>query len=359
MAVLALAARHRSLRDSRWITVAMSLKGRALRALHHRISSLTTKGNSESQSDTQILTSIMFLCLYEIVDNCDYRWVIHLKASQNVLRKVRKNRQDWAGNNSLYTFVERFFMSQDVISRTACGEQSLFDLEYWQVLSRRNDVDEWSGCTADLSRLIFRITELSRRQKSCHLSHAEIQLQANCLMDELHFIDDCSDIGSASYDSLMHRSIRLQKAAAKIYHSCLLCDASPSTPIVSELVSFIIREVKDLVNDGCVADVIFPLFTAAVELDPLKDEDEYFFCTKNGCAVSGRRAVLDILETISGFALANTQRIDKVIRKVWKMRDLSLLGRRHEQDNITTGPSRQINDWNLHVSPYCVNISLA
>lgn len=358
LSVLALAARHRSLRNVGWDAVAMSLKGKALRALLNRTNSNSVSDASDIFLDPQVLVAMMFLCLYEIMDNCDHRWVVHLRASQKFLHHARRYKRKTIENNDLSMFVERFFLLQDVISRTACGEQSLFNLDYWQNLSPEssNNPCEWSSCTPAISRLIFRTTELSRQREKGSINLAEFHLQAAYLKSDIW--TENGRTGPEHNDLVRSRSVGIQKASMVLYYHCLIEDALPTTPIVVRLVSYIIQGVSSLVSAGCVADLVFPLFTAAVELDPLRDDEQYLSPTSGDIQVSGRKAVIDILDAIAGLAMANTLRIGNIIRKVWRLRDLSQADSRGEQDNETTFSLKQRSDWNIYVSPYCASISL-
>lgn len=367
--IMAFSARHRSLTDSSWSRVALSLKGRALCALRQRLGLLDI--TADAIADPQVPVAMMFLCLDEILDNCDHRWVIHLRACQGWLRRRKQLLSSCPpssllglhSEDSLVIFAERFFAFQDVISRTACGNSPQFGLEYWQSPTQLSNVQGWIGCSPTLARIIFQITELGRTRGHKQPCSDAFEKQARSLEEELKSLSYRSpqvqavkESGSSTLtvDSEIDSSSELMREAAKLYHHCLLHDASPSTPLVVETVSRILQSIHEHVQAGCTSGMAFPLFVAAVELDPLSDE--LVFRSENNCLVrervSGRRLVLEILEALSGFALFNIAKTRAVIRNIWAMRDLSL----DEDRGIS---ARAENDWNVYVSPYCSNISLA
>ena len=358
--IMAFSARHRSLTNPLYTRAALVSKGRALAALRTRLGSsgMTT----DAVADPQIPVAMMFLCLDEILDNCDHRWVIHMRACQSWLRRCRQRQssfsRDLLSQNSLVSFAERFFAFQDVISRTACGSSPEFGLEYWQSHERDGDVQGWLGCSPALANIIFQITELGRAGGSKELDGDGFEYQVDALAEELESlpyggqrIQPCEGDGEDyTGDELLHGSSELMRDAVKLYHRCLLHDASPSTAGVAETVTSILERTRDRVKAGITSGLAFPLFVAAVELDPLNDNLTFTDEASNGEVTSGRRMVLEILQELSGSSLFNVAKTRAVIRTIWTIRDLRL-----DEERIAGSQ----NDWNFYVSPYSSNISLA
>ncbi|OIW26645.1 hypothetical protein CONLIGDRAFT_581048 [Coniochaeta ligniaria NRRL 30616] len=348
-AVMALSARHRSTTDSRWTKTAMTLKGGVIASLRRRL--LLAGNGSEIIWDPQILVIMMFLCLYEIVDNCDHRWVVHLRASEDIIRRSRQIESShvYQDFGALTTFTERFFAFQDVISRTACGNSPLFGIEYWDYASQPANIDSWMGCSPALVKVLCRITELSRLKSRGDISVMAFEQQSAELeqeLDRMRLPDGVAGDTLASAAELKRKSILL-------YHHCVLYNAAPSTPFVSQSVRDILEGLRDLVKAGATAGLAFPVFVAAVELDPV--DDQLFHDKETGEAVSGRRLVLETLEEIGRCSLSNISRTRAVIQKVWRTRDMSL-------DEDTAPHKRrgcETNDWSFFVGPYSSNISLA
>ncbi|KAF4446204.1 hypothetical protein F53441_10180 [Fusarium austroafricanum] len=348
--VLAFAARHRSIADPKWSRPAMKMKGNALSGLLQRIRSPDV--TADVILDPQVPATMMFLCLYEILDNGDYRWVFHLRASQDFLRK-RQQLALPSGKSSAFAslaeFSERYFAFQDVISRTACGNSPIFGLEYWQRPDHTEDIDAWMGCSPAMASVIFKITELARARNR-DMSQTEYEFQVGELNRELALVS--SNITAVeAMDENVRSCVELKKTSVQIYFHCLLWDADPSTPQVSELVIDVLHNIHSLIQQGSAAGLLFPLFVAAVELDPLND-DKIFKHQGLGEFLSGRQLVLETLNAMVGLTLANVERTKAVILKVWRMRDL-------DTQRETPVVNEDLNDWNTFVSPYTQNLNLA
>lgn len=350
--VLAFAARHRSITDPSWSRSAMRMKGKALTGLLRRIRSPDV--TADVILDPQVPATMMFLCLYEILDNGDYRWVFHLRASQDFMRKrqqIALPSSNKSGLENLAAFAERYFAFQDVISRTACGNSPIWGLEYWQRPDHTEDIDPWMGCSPAMASVIFKITELARTRNRDNLSRADYELQVEKLDRELTLVSSNITILEAK-DENVRRSVNLKKVSVQLYFHCLLRDADPSTTQVSYLVIEVLHSIHGLIQQGCAAGLLFPLFIAAVELDPLNDE-RVFEHMGLGTYITGRQLVLETLDAMVGSSLANIERTKAVILKVWRMRDL------HTQEEPPVVGLGDVNDWNTFVSPYTQNLNLA
>lgn len=345
-AVMALSARHRSTTDNGWSKMAMALKGGVIASLRRRLS-LASNG----LWDPQILIIMMFLCLYEIVDNCDHRWVIHLRASEDIVRRSRQIETShvYAEFGELTTFTERFFAYQDVISRTACGNSPLFGIEYWDNASQPADIDSWMGCSPALVKTLCRITELSRLKSRGDISAVAFEQQSADLEQEL----DRMRPPDGTVGDTLAAAAELKRKSILLYHHCVLYNAAPSTPFVSESVRDILEGIRDLVRAGATAGLAFPIFVAAVELDPV--DDQLFHDKETGEVVSGRRLVLETLEEVGRCSLSNISRTRAIVQKVWRTRDMSL----DEDASPHKRHGSVTNDWDFFVGPYSSNISLA
>lgn len=351
-AVLALAARHRTIDDPQWSRSAMTLKGKVITSLRKR---LLTVGPHDYTWDPQILVIVMFLCLYEILDNCDHRWVIHLRASKEIIQQSRQRQVEQGVHHSkslggLTTFTERFFAFQDVISRTACGNSALFGVEYWADSSQPSLIDTWMGCSPDLVSILCRIAELSRLKASDDIS-------ANILESESANLEQRLEAMQLQYeaspdDSALVLAAELKRKSVLLYHHCVLYDACPSTPFVRRLGKDILNGVWKLIETGFAAGLAFPVFVAAVELHPT--DEQLFHDRRTGEFLCGRRIVLETLEVMAKSSLSNISRTTAVIQKVWRMRDMAL-----EVDYQPPYFGPDVNDWSIFVGPYSSNISLS
>ncbi|PWY70913.1 C6 zinc finger domain protein [Aspergillus heteromorphus CBS 117.55] len=355
-AIQALGACHWSRFDSTYSIIGLRLKSEALRGLRHR---LATEGSEVCSADPEVLAIMMMLCLYEIVDNCDQRWTIHLKGAKELIRLRRQQQalsRPHGGQDPVSAFAELFFAFQDVMGRTACGEEVLFGSDYWQENER--NIDLWMGCSPELVSILSSITELSRTRR--HLltstpaarttfSHRAVTL-AHRLENLVQDIDDDED------DSSLQSAAELKRLAAVLYLHCALYGASPSTPLVVAYVRRILRLVSDLLDSGSLVSMTWPVFVAAVELDPLHDEVWRGSTGDEVEVVYGRPLVLRALAAMAESSVSNVARTRAVIVKVWQARDSDMLkGSVGDVDD----QGRGWNDWEWYVAPVSTAMSLA
>jgi hypothetical protein len=304
--------------------------------------------------DPETLVIMMILCQYEIINECDKRWVVHLKGARDLIR-VRRNAQLYLSSgqssNELVEFTEKYFAFQDVIGRTACGEEPIFGSDFWT--SQGEDTDAWLGCSAGLVSILSEITELSCRHRSRPEVSLlpEFQYQAASLERRLcglrqRVFDEEDDILSLSAE--------LKRMAAELYLHCALNGATPAMPLVVGHVQQVLRLVSVLLEHGVLAGLSWPLFVAAVELDPMEDLE---WSSKNDVSNDvpnhARPFVLYALDRLSG-SITNVTKTRSVIEQVW-------LARGHDDfsDPRPEGYEKGQNDWERYVAPLCGNMSLA
>lgn len=351
--LMAFSARHRSISDPRWSHTAMSLKGGVLSSLQRRLAASDTA--SLGAMFPQVLVTMMFLCLYEIVDKCDHRWVIHLRASQDIIRRSRALgfTQSQGHASGLAAFAERFFAFQDAISRTACGDAPLFGVEYWNNLADKRQVDSWMGCSPELAGILCDITELGRAKASGGIPLSDFFERADILERRIHSLSSVTQIPD---DEALISSAELKRLSASLYLHCVLYDATPATPMVSHLVRQILEKILRMLRAGHARALAFPVFVAAVELSPTDDvlvSDE-----STGETIHGRRLILETLDSMSTDSLSNVTRTRAVIQKVWRLRDMFMNEEPASQRAEPPKPG-QSNDWTTFVGPNSSYISLA
>ncbi|OMP83850.1 hypothetical protein BK809_0005231 [Diplodia seriata] len=414
----------------------MQLEGKVLHSLRRR---LMTEDPVRVALDPEVPTIMMMLCLYEIINKCDERWVVHLHGARDLIRTrrrlltdARRNSTSNSSNNDLLNFSERFFAYQDVIGRTACGEVPIFGEDYWDASDAT--ADAWLGCSPELVSIICSITELSRQRRSrCSSSSSSsasprypssssssrpssspssssissshdstaanvtttndpdaFALEAAALENRLTAIHQL--VPDARHDAALHRSAEAKRLAAIVYLYCALYGAAPATPLVAAHVRQVLRLVHDATtattsthttaSDGAVssstnaAGLTWPLFVAAVELDPL--DDELWVDEHTGETVYGRPLVLRAFDRLAKGSISNVVRTRDVVSKVWAMREremvvggsgsptAAVLARgspgvvRDDGEGEGEGEERlaERNDWERCVAPLSVNMSL-
>lgn len=346
--ILALSARHLSKMNRAWKPVAMQLEGKVLHALRRR---LMTEDPERVALDPEVPTIMMMLCLYEIINKCDERWVVHLRGARDLIRTRQRLLPPAPGtssNSPLLSFSERFFAYQDVIGRTACGEVPIFGEDYWDAADAH--ADAWLGCSPELVSVVCAITELSRSRRGAADSE-DFAVQAAALEQRLAGIEQ--RVRDPDDDAL-RRSAEAKRLAAVVYLYCALYGATPSTALVAEHVRALLRFVGDSVEDGLAAGFTWPLFVAAVELDPL--DDELWNDPGTGEPVYGRPLVLRAFNHLGKSSISNVVRMRDVVSKVWELRERELVGSPATEGKGGEGAER--NDWERFVAPLSINMSL-
>ncbi|EPS28325.1 hypothetical protein PDE_03271 [Penicillium oxalicum 114-2] len=337
-AIEALSACHWARRDPMYGAIGLRLKTETLRDLRRR---LTSQDLATSYNDPEILLIMMMLCLYEILDKCDEHWTIHLKGARDLIR-LRREQVD-TPSDPVTRLAERFFAFQDVMGRTACGEAVKFGSDYW----RSNDkyIDLWMGCSTELVAILSLITELSRirRQSASSLTESVFLGRAASLQRQLeHLVQEVED----GEDEILATVAEAKRVAALLYLHCALYGASPTTSLVVEYVQQILSSVWSLLEHDSMANVIWPIFVAAVELNPSQDE---LSLRSHGPAVSGRSLILRALDAMADSSMSNVSRTRGVIIEVWQARDQDLL----------SSAKPAVNDWDRYVAPVSAAMSLA
>ncbi|KAF7923902.1 uncharacterized protein EAE98_007720 [Botrytis deweyae] len=163
---------------------------------------------------------------------------------------------------------------------------------------------------------------------------AGLEQRLDGLVQTVHQDDACVILHSAE----------LKRQAAILYLHCTLYDVSPSTVSVVRRIPDILQNISLCLDSGLVTSLTWPVFVAAVELNPLDD-----IITVNNRSVSGRAFILSTLAVMSTCTIANLERTRSVIVDVWQRRDLSVSA--NTMQSITS-------DWEKYVEPASINLSL-
>ncbi|KAJ9617526.1 hypothetical protein H2204_013712 [Knufia peltigerae] len=348
LSILALSACHRAKSEPAWKVPAMKLKSQVLRVLQDRFS---IEGADKVASSSDTLVTMVILCLYEIIQDCDSSWVIHLKGAHDMVR-FRKELQKVPGAdvevNDLTAFAERFFAFHDVIGRTACGQVPLFGRDYWNF--GETIVDVWMGCSPELVALLCTITELSRAAYADPSISITDSFVNACAVTRFK-LESLEQIVENDQDDFLVISAEIKRLAALLFLNCALYNTLPTTPLVVKLVEQIMRLVSDFVDRGFVTGLTWPVFVAAVELNPYNDE--LWLDEATGTPIHGRRLVLKVLQAMETSTVSNIDRMRTIISQVWQARDL-------EEDAFPEAPNNHWsrNDWERYVAPISENINL-
>lgn len=344
-AIQALGACHRSRAHPSYGPLGLRLKFETLRDLRHR---LANEGSLSCAGDPEVLIIMVMLCLYEIVDKCDQHWTIHLKGAKDLIRLRRQQAASLTESPSApdpaTAFAEHFFAFQDVMGRTACAKEVLFGSDYWKADDK--NIDLWMGCSPELVNILSTITDMNRarRQLDSNETRATFFMRAASLETQLeHLVQEVGD----GDDEILASAAEAKRLAALLYLHCGLYGACPTTPLVVDYVRQILRLVSDLLDREALPSMTWPVFVAAVELDPSQDE---LWSDPHYGPASGRATVLRALAAMSESTIANIARTRAVIAQVWQARD----------QDLTKGPVQgEFNDWEKYVVPVSDAMSLA
>ncbi|GCB27671.1 hypothetical protein AAWM_10556 [Aspergillus awamori] len=354
-AIQALAACHWSQSDPRYSELSLQLKARVLNHLRHRIN---THPQDIVTEDPEILVIMMFLCLYDIVDDCNQQWIIHLQGAKDIIRLRRRQQISLKGatqgvqQDPVSSFTELFFAFQDVMGRTACGKAELFGSTYWR--EEDTTINPWMGCSPALVSILFSIMDLSRSRRHviADEGHEAFNVRASALINRLKGIKQEMQIDGDS--QVIQRIAELKRVTSIVYLNCALYGLTPSDSITKTYVRKILKDIVELLAIEPACQVVWPLFVAAVELDPL--DLAIMLDPDTGKMTDGRRLVLELLMKMSKSSVFSVTRARVVIEQVWKSRDfcLSKSSRERSPASIT-----DLNDWEEHVMPVSDALSLA
>ncbi|KAL2411096.1 hypothetical protein ABEF95_000995 [Exophiala dermatitidis] len=354
LSILALSACHRSKKEPAWRVPAMKLKAQVLQELQNRFQ---VEGPEKVAASSDTLITMVVLCLYEIIQDCDSGWVVHLKGAHDMVRfrkELIQQQQDRrvpgaevVEVNDLTAFAERFFAFHDVIGRTACAQVPLFGRDYWNFGEKI--VDVWMGCSPELVALLCTITELSRAAYADPTISITDSFLNACAV--ARFKLESLEQAVENDDEYLIMSANIKRLAALLYLNCALYNALPTTPLVSHLVEQIMREVVRFIEKGFMTGLSWPVFVAAVELNNYNDE--LWVDERSGRPVHGRKLVLEVLHAMETSTVSNIDRMRTIISQVWQARDL-------EEDPFpqTADSHYSRNDWEKYVVPVSENISL-
>ncbi|KAE8315938.1 fungal-specific transcription factor domain-containing protein [Aspergillus transmontanensis] len=336
LALQALAACYWSQSNPAHTSTAVRLKSQVLGRLRRRIA---VDPSYTISPDPEVLVLMMMLSLYDIVDQCDKGWIVHLQGAKDIIRLRRRNLSNET-QCPVTAFAELFFAFQDVMGRTACAKADLFGPSFWDQTDR--SVNSWMGCSPELVSILFSILDLSRIRPKMDTDLAQevnFSMRASALNRRLSSL---VQVLADPEDHALQAVADLKRLACTVYLHCALYNAEPSTPIVRSLVRRIIEKLSTLLQENLIINATWPIFVAAVELDPADGEDWQDPVT--GELVCGRALVLRALATMAQSTVTSVARVRSIIETVWQSRDCDLAA------GSSRRQSSQHNDWecNLH-----------
>lgn len=352
-AIQAVAACHWSQYDSNYSRLGLQLKSKVLAQLRRQIA---IDPQCLVAEDPEILVVVMLLCLFDIVDHCDWQWILHLQGAKDIIRLRRRhglvspNSSVVRQENSVSEFVELFFAFQDVMGRTACAKADLFGTSYWD--EKDTFINSWMGCSPALVSILFAIMDLSRSRRVMVSDSDKMTftIKASSLNTKLQ--DLVQHLDTTTADSTLETIAELKNLTCRVYLQCALYDGKPTDSMIKSHVRDILKGVTSLVEQGSVSHVIWPLFVAAAELDPL--DHELWPDPDTGAATDGRVLVLSLLAKIAKTSVSSVSRARAVIEQIWQTRDFKI----SKGSVPSRAPSYGLNDWEHYIVPVSDALSL-
>jgi hypothetical protein len=237
------------------------------------------------------------------------------------------------------------------MGRTACAKADLFGSSYWH--DDDTTINPWMGCSPALVSIIFSVMDLSRSRRLMVSDEDQVtfNIRAATLSNRLHTLQQEIHTDGKE-DQTIHRIAELKRLTAVVYLNCALYGGQPAEDVIKSYVRRILKEVVELLVLESACHVIWPLFVAAVELDPL--DTELWADPETGSVTDGRRLVLELLTRMAKNSVSSVSRTRAVIEQVWKSRDFSLSqSSKPKQSSITV-----LNDWERYVVPVSDALSL-
>ncbi|KAI2971444.1 transcriptional regulator family: Fungal Specific TF [Aspergillus niger] len=159
----------------------------------------------------------------------------------------------------------------------------------------------------------------SRRHVIADEGHEAFNVRASALINRLKDIKQEMRIDGDS--QVIQRIAELKRVTSIVYLNCALYGLTPSDSITKTYVRKILKDIVELLAMEPSCQVVWPLFVAAVELDPL--DLAIMLDPDTGKMTDGRRLVLELLMKMSKSSVSSVTRARVVIEQVWKSRDFS------------------------------------
>lgn len=292
--------------------VAAEYKGRALRGLREEIDAAQGDFTAASGSWASILTTIIVLSANDIAETCSPAWVEHLSAAKVLCHMVWPRRP--ATPDRLRTFIIMWFVSHDIMSRTAWVRKTLFNPSEWFAGDDETEIDPMIVCSRGLMQQVSAIGSLIMlsRSESASLGQDEEAIfttRRNAIEEGLQSLNQRVSKSNDARDELLQVA-ESKRLCALIYFYVCIDNATPSSPVIQGLTRQVTRILSDLAPKP---SIIFSLFVVGTM--GVGNEDD-------------RRLVLDKFHSLITIrCLATAIKARDITMNVWLDRDLGRPGR--------------------------------
>jgi hypothetical protein len=316
--VLAVSANHLRFLDPRYHITALRYRGSTLKSLQRLIS------NPRIDSKSELLSTILMLCFFDISDGCQSDWIKHIKGARRIMMQPSTT-HDAHSSTAVVTFLAQYFASHNIMAYTALADPSKEKSlktggEFWlrQIIRPEQEIDCIVGCSKELMSIILDISGRVRetrnpRTPACSTAEADQiswkhSIEAKLQVLEQHVPPSSCPISAAT--------ARLRYTAAAFRDAALIllqyvdprraCSADMKT---RQWVTSILCLLNNCPVDptGSRSSSLWPFFIAACHVE---SDEERMFVLKRFHSMESRKR------------FGNIRPVREVVECVWKRRDL-------------------------------------
>ncbi|KAM5341749.1 hypothetical protein ACJ41O_014780 [Fusarium nematophilum] len=299
-------------------------KVRALQGLRMEIGSAQGDWSTASGPWASILTTIIILSCNDIANLCSSVWMTHLRAARVLCSMVWPSRPGVRVPDKFRQFCIMWFVSHDIMSRTAWIQETLFDPSEWFASDDENEIDPMIACSRGLIQQVSAIGSLIMDLRSSgkkpdltvggqqDAEEASFKQRRNDIEDGLRALRQRISTGSDGSESgeVLLRVAEGKRLCALIYLYACIDNASPTSAVIQPLTRRVMDLLAELPPKPSLTFILFVVGTLGVW-----NEDD-------------RRLVLDKFDSlIKARWLAFVVKARDVVMDVWLDRDLGKGGR--------------------------------
>ena len=264
---------------------------------------------------TSVLSTMIILSCQEIVETCSSAWIAHLRAARMLCSLLFTSCTSFS--DSFRRFCVMWFVSHEIMSRTAWIQETLFEPSEWFAGDDESEIDAMIGCSRGLIQQISCIGALIMEKRKGIYSDSASSILAdrrNDIEDALHKLGQRLSTSHVATPTELLEVAESKRLCALIYLYTCIDDATPSTPIIKNLTA---RVMKILSRLPPKPSLTFPLFVVGT-LGVWNEDD--------------RRIVLDkFSKMVETRPLASIVRAADIVKAVWLDRDL---GKRERWEDL-------------------------
>lgn len=326
--VLAVAANHLRFHDPSYRITALQYRGLTLKNLQ-----MLLQCETDSISTSELLSTILMLCFFDISDGCTSDWMEHLDGASKVLTQLSASSHERNSNSTILSFIGEYFASHNIMAYTALAhptrerEKALLEggLNWLSKINRPDqEIDCIVGCSKELMSIILEVSQQIRSQNNASTAEErhDIFLWKMRAEDRILTLTQEPPITSGSSPSSSPSTTQslstVRKTAEAFRQATLillqyLAPSSSSPTVTQDAIQASVRKILDLLAlcpispIGARSSSLWPYFVASCHVTA--DEDRVFVLRRFHEMESRKR-------------FGNISPVREVVECVWKQADL-------------------------------------